>query len=189
MSTVSMPGPYRLTCRDWLEFPETGYFYEIIDGELFVTPAPSIEHQRLSRDLQFRLLEHLRHAGAGEILNAPVGVKLRDDVVLEPDLLIIKRDSAARISEQLIDGAPDVVIEILSPGSARRDLGIKRSAYEAAGVTEYWIVDPESESIEVLVLDRGSYARHGLFRRGDALTSPGLPSFSLALSELFVYRR
>jgi Uma2 family endonuclease len=85
----------------------------------------------------------------------------------------------------VIEGAPDVVVEILSPGTAKRDLGVKRTVYEAAGVPEYWIVDAESAAVEVLVLERGAYVRLGLFRRGDTLRSRVLPDLTVLLAPVF----
>jgi Uma2 family endonuclease len=121
------------------------------------------------------------------VLYAPVGVRLSDDTVLEPDLLVVLTENASRIGEHVVDGPPDIVVEILSPGSARRDLGLKRTEYETAGVREYWIVDPETRSVEVLALEEseGRYARAGLFRVEDSLSSSLLPGLSIALREIF----
>ena len=185
MATVVLPGPYRLAYRDWLKFPDDGRLYELVEGELLVTPPPNVEHQRISRDLEFLLLVHLRDRDAGEVFDAPIGVRLSDEDVLEPDLVVVLRAHADRVGVQSIDGPPDIVVEVLSPGTARRDLGPKRMAYARAGVPEYWIVDPESESVEVLAHDRGSYARLGLYRRADTLRSDVLPEFSPPLAAIF----
>jgi Uma2 family endonuclease len=180
-----LPSVYRLTYRDWLGFPDDGKLYELIRGELFVNPPPSIRHQRVSREIQLRLIRQLEDGLRGEVLNAPVGVRLADEDVLEPDLVVVLPEHADRVGEQAIMGAPDLVVEILSPGSAGRDLGAKRDAYERAGVPEYWIVDPAAATIEVLALAGGSYERHGLFRRTDALRSRLLPDLRLDLSDVF----
>jgi Uma2 family endonuclease len=174
-----------LTYEDWLQLPDDGRLYELIDGELFVSPSPNIRHQRVSRDLEFLLLTYLRRTGKGEVLDAPVGVRLARDTVLEPDILVVLREHAGRVGEQVIDGPPDLVVEVLSPGTARRDVGIKREKYRSSGVPEYWIVDPVHASIEVLALDRGEYVRHGLFGRTDTLRSKVLDDFEVALSEVF----
>ncbi|MET0594291.1 MAG: Uma2 family endonuclease [Polyangiaceae bacterium] len=186
MVTSPLPAVYRLTYADWLRYPDDGRLYEILEGELYVTPSPSIEHQRISRDLEFLLLTFLRKAGCGEVLDAPVGVRLSDEDVLEPDLLVVLREHADRIGEQVIDGAPDLVVEILSPGTVRRDLGPKRAKYEEAGVPEYWVVDPATATIEVQVLHEGKYARHSLVRRGETLRSPLLPGLEIATDQVFV---
>jgi Uma2 family endonuclease len=181
--TSPLPGIYRLTFADWLRFPDDGRLYEILEGELYVTPPPGIEHQRISRNL---LLAFSRYSLKGEVLYAPVGVRLSDEDVLEPDLVLVLREHANRIGAQVIEGAPDIVVEILSPGTARRDLGPKREKYRDAGVPEYWIVDPASSSVEVLSLRDGAYVRHGLFRRNETLRSSLLPELEIALAEVFV---
>jgi len=189
MATVPLPGVYRLTYGDWLGYPDDGRLYELIEGELLMTPPPSTEHQRISRDLGYWLISHLREHDGGEVLSAPTGVKLSDEDVLEPDLLVVLREHLDRIGHQVVEGPPDLVVEILSAGTAKRDLGPKRRAYKDAGVVEYWIVDPESESVEVLTLEHGRYQRFGLFRRSDVLRSQVLPDLEIPLAEIFVYRR
>ena len=184
MAASSPLAAYRLTYTDWLGFPDDGRAYELLKGELIVTPPPSIGHQRVSRELEFRLLQYLQSTGAGEILDAPVGVRLSDTDVLEPDLVVVLREHASRIGTQVIEGAPDLVVEILSPGSAARDLGVKRQAYEVAGVAEYWIVDPVNRSIEVLALEQGAYVRHGVYSVADAMTSRVLGGFGMSVGEV-----
>ena len=184
--TSPLPGIYRLTYADWLQFPDDGRLYEILEGELYVTPPPSVEHQRISRNLEFLLLTFLRRASLGEVLDAPIGVRLSDDDVLEPDLVVVLREHANRVGVQVIEGAPDIVVEILSPGTARRDLGPKREKYREAGVREYWIVDPASGSVEVLSLRDGAYVRHGVFRKGEILRSALLADLEISLAEVFV---
>jgi len=183
--TSPLPGIYRLTFADWLRFPDDGRLYEIVEGELYVTPPPSVEHQRISRNLEFLLLTFLRRSSKGEVLYAPIGVRLSDEDVLEPDLVVILREHADRIGAQVIEGVPDLVVEILSPGTARRDLGPKRDKYREAGVPEYWIVDPASATVEVQALRDGAYVRYGLFRREDTLRSPLLSGLEIALGEVF----
>jgi len=184
VTRVPLPGPYRLTYGDWLKFPDDGRLYEIIEGELYMVPPPSITHQRVSRELEFRLLTFLRAAARGEVLDAPVGVRLSDEDVLEPDLVVVLAEHAGRIGTQVIDGPPDLVVEILSPGSAGRDLGRKRELYERAGVREYWIVDPQARGIEVLALEGGRYSRFGLFQRGEVLRSALLEGLEVPVDEV-----
>jgi Uma2 family endonuclease len=169
-----------------LRFPDDGCLYELIEGELFVTPPPNIAHQRVSRDLGFVLLAYLRRSGVGELLHAPVGVRLGDESVLEPDLVVVLREHAALVGPQLVEGPPDLVIEVLSPGTARRDLETKREVYRSSCVPEYRIVDPVKACIEVLVLENDDYVRHGLFCRADTLRSRILRDFEVGLSEVFV---
>ena len=183
MTSFALPGVYRMTFSDWLRLPDDGRLYEIIDGELLVSPPPSILHQRVSREIGLQLIQHLRARKRGEVLSAPVGVRLGDDV-LEPDIVVVLSEHAGRIGEQVIDGPPDLVVEILSPGTAKRDLVAKRAVYQAGGVPEYWIVDAAADALEVLGLERGAYVRLGLFRRGDTLRSRVLPDLALEISSV-----
>jgi Uma2 family endonuclease len=183
---VALPGVYRLTYRDWLGFSDDGRQYELLDGELIMTPPPSVDHQRISRQLETHLLAYLMRSKAGELLHAPVGVRLGDEDVVEPDIVVVLTEHADRIGTQVIEGAPDLVVEILSPGSARRDLGVKREKYETYGVAEYWIVDPASHSIEVLSQRAGSFERTGLFGLADMLHSPLFADLEIPLADVFV---
>jgi Uma2 family endonuclease len=185
MSTVILPAAYRLTYADWLRLPDDGRISEIIDGDLFVTPTSSIQHQRISRKIAMHVAAFLERSGRGELFYAPTGVRISDDSVVEPDLLVVLQEHRDRIGDQVIDGPPDIVVEILSPGTARRDLVTKREIYSLAGIPEYWIVDSEAANVEVLVLERGAYSRAGLYRRAEALRSPLLPDLDLPLTEIF----
>jgi Uma2 family endonuclease len=185
--TPSVPSAYLVTYEDWLALPDD-HRYELIDGELFMSPSPNIGHQRVLRDLAFILVNHLRQSGRGELLFAPTGVRLDERSVLEPDLLVVLRDHASRVATQVIDGPPDLVVEILSPGTARRDLGIKREKYRSTAVPEYWIVDPINARVEVLVLENDDYVRFGMFSRSDTLRSRVLADLAIALCDVFPAR-
>lgn len=190
--SATLPASYRLTYSDWLRFPDDGRLYEILGGELFVSPTPSTRHQRISRNLQFLLELYLRREGRGELLPAPIGVRLSEEDVPEPDLVVILRENLGRIEELCVAGPPDLVVEVLSPGTAGRDLGIKRSLYERSGVPEYWIADPVAETVEALSLVSARYVRSGLFGHGDVadtLRSPLLEGLEIPLSEVFTALR
>lgn len=147
-----------------------------------VAPAIPLVYRMIFAD---RLVHFLDRGHLGEALLAPVGVRFSDDVVLEPDQLVVLAEHALRVCEQFVEAPPDLVVEILSPGTAGRDLGAKRRLYEAAAVPEYWIVDPDGCAVEVLVLEEGRYFRFGLFRRKDSLRSQAREGFELALAEVF----
>jgi Uma2 family endonuclease len=185
MASPVVPSEYLLAYDDWYRIADEGKLCELIDGELFMSPTPSIGHQRASRELLVAIESYLRRASNGEVFHAPTGVRLGDKTVLEPDLLVVLNEHASRVGEQVVVGAPDLVVEILSPGTARRDLGIKRDKYRDTGVPEYWIVDALNTSIEVLVLERGAYVRFGLFQRGDVLRSRVLPGFEVPVTDVF----
>ena len=185
---VETPAPYRLRYSDWLEFPDDGRLYEIIDGELFVTPAPAVRHQRASRNLQYALETYARQTGGAEVFDAPIGVRVSDENVVEPDLVVVLDRNRANIGEQVIDTPVDVVVEVLSPGTAGRDLVAKRRLYAAAGIAEYWIVDTIAATIEVLELADGEYRSARTIGRDELLTSVTLPGFEVPAEHVFRVR-
>jgi len=137
----------KLGWEDYQAFPEEGTRYEILDGKLAVTPTPFILHQRVSRNLELLLYNHISAYNLGEVLNAPVTVVLDEHTILEPDLVFVSTERAHLIGEKAIAGAPDLVIEILSPSTARRDRTVKLRLYGRFGVPHYWIVDPSAREL------------------------------------------
>ncbi len=140
----------KVTWRDVLEMPEDGKRYEAIEGELCVSPPPKLAHQWVSAKLFGALLDLLVRPGHGHVFHAPVGVEFSDtEEGVQPDLLFVSNDRLNILTEDGIRGAPDLVIEILSPSTARRDRTVKRHLYERQGVGEYWVVDPGARQVEV----------------------------------------
>lgn len=186
MSEVLPPRiEYLLSAEDWLQFPDDGRFYEVVEGELYVSPPPTTEHQRIAGHLYTMLRRHLEATSQGEVLFAPVGVRLSEHDVVEPDLVVMRAEHAERVRDRWIEGPPDLVVEILSPGTAGRDLVLKRELYERAGVPEYWIVDPKSRSVEVLHLERGRYGRDRYANPSDLIRSRTLSGFQVSLEAIF----
>ena len=147
----------RITWRDAQLMPEDGKRYEAIDGELYVTPAPSRRHQRISFNLERELLRLLEDPGHGWIYHAPLGVEFPEtEEGVQPDILFVSRAHADRLVDEGIRGAPDLVVEILSPSTGERDRTIKRKLYERQGVGQYWLVDPDDESVEVWDFESGA---------------------------------
>ncbi len=173
----------RLNYQDYLLLPEDKR-YEIIDGELFVVPAPNVRHQTLLVRLSAILL-HAEARGLGKVLPAPCDVVLSDENVVQPDILFVTKERLGIVGEANIGGAPDLVVEILSPSSRRKDLEAKRKLYAGFGVREYWIVDPEAETVEALVWGEQGYTSAGIYGRSDHLSSPLLPELNLGLVDLF----
>jgi Uma2 family endonuclease len=158
------PPQGRWTYADYAALPDDGNRYEIIAGVLYMTPAPGTGHQSVSARLVTFLVTHVEFAGLGRVFAAPVDVELAPDTVVQPDIVVILSANLDRITPSRIIGAPDLVVEILSPGTAGYDRREKQDAYARAGVGEYWIVDPGAQTVELLTLDQGRYRSHGVFR-------------------------
>jgi Uma2 family endonuclease len=170
----SRPG-LKLTYDDFLLFPDDGNRHELIDGEHYVTPSPTLRHQRISRRLLGLIDGWLQSHPLGEIFHAPLDVILSNIDVLEPDLLYVSNERAGELlAGQHVTGAPDLVIEIGSPGTRQRDETIERRGYEQFGVREYWIVDPETDVVRIHRRDGDSFARPIELSRetNDVLTTP-----------------
>ena len=178
----------KLTYDDFLLFPDDGQRHELIDGEHYVTPSPNTTHQRIVGRLHLALGRYLETHPLGELFLAPFDVVFSRFDVVEPDLLYI---TAARrrdvLTPQHVRGTPDLVIEVGSPATRRRDETIKRRLYERAGVVEYWIVDPELEVLRIYRRQGDGFARaHELScDSGDVLTSSLFPGLDLALQAIF----
>jgi len=181
------PPSVKFTYDDFLNFPDDGKRHEIIDGEHYVTPSPNTKHQRVSSNLLFALRLYLRQHPAGEVFAAPFDVVLSDLDVVEPDLLYISRERASIVTAQHVRGAPDLVVEILSPGTRKTDDVTKRKLYERSEVLEYWVVDPELDTIKIYRRVQEAFPRIAelTLEQGDVLTTPLLPGFSTSLAELF----
>jgi Uma2 family endonuclease len=184
---MSLPRRVRFNYEDFLLFPKNGKRHEIIDGDHFMTPAPNTKHQRISFKLSAAFADFLRMHRLGEAFAAPCDVVLSDEDVVEPDLLFISAARATIITEKNIQGPPDLVIEILSVGTRKTDEIIKRKLYERYGVREYWIVDPELETVKIYRLNNEGYVRPLELAReaNETLSTPLLPGFQVPLGELF----
>lgn len=180
------PTSTRLTYDDFVSFPDDGLRHELIDGEHYVTPSPATIHQRLVGRLFVTLHEYLTAAKRGEVFLAPFDVVLSRHDVVEPDLLVVLAEQAGIVTDKHVRGAPAIVVEVLSPGTKRRDETLKRQLYARVGVKEYWIVDPDERAIVVCHEQSDPPGDTMLSARaGHSLTSVLLPGFSLPLSRLF----
>lgn len=140
----------QITWRDLQQAPNDGKRREAIGGELYVTPAPGVRHQRVSQRLELQLIRLLQEPGHGEVFHAPIGVEFpATGEGVQPDILFVSNEREGIIADDWLRGAPDLVVEILSPTTAERDRGLKRELYERQGVRQYWIVDPEDDAVEV----------------------------------------
>lgn len=176
--------PRTLTYADLQAMPDDNHRHELLNGELFVSPAPKLRHQRLVVRLSTAFSVHIDGHGGGEVFIAPTDVVLSDINVVEPDLLFIADAQREILTEANIQGVPSLVIEVVS--DSRQDRVRKRDVYAQFGVPEYWIIDPEADRVEVYrLLEERVYAKPQLFEPGDALTFDGLPGFTLDLQKLF----
>ena len=177
----------KLTYEDYLGFPDDGKRHEIIDGEHYVTPSPNLRHQAISLNLAFQIRLFLEGHRLGRLFAAPADVVLSDIDVVEPDLLFVSKERLDRLTKANVQGSPDLVIEILSPSTRRRDEGIKRKRYERFDVLEYWIVDPELEVVKVLRRTKKGLERVAeLSKKGsDVIQTPLLPGLRIPLERIF----
>ena len=177
----------KLTYEDFLLFPDDGKRHELIDGEHFVTPSPDVRHQRVLRHLSSWLDRFAAEHGLGEVFFAPLDVLLSEHDVVEPDLLFVATDRSAIVTPANVRGAPNLVLEVLSPASRGRDEVLKRALYERTGVDEYWLVDPEAETVKVFRRQGDRHARPMLLavHEGDVLATPELPGIEIPLQAIF----
>lgn len=177
----------KLTYEDFLNFPDDGRRHELIDGEHYVTPSPNTRHQVIVGNLHWLIRRYLEGQPEGRVFLAPFDVVFSDTNVTEPDLLYVSSGRAKIVTDKHVRGAPDLVIEVLSPATRRTDKGKKLEVYERFGVQEYWLADPESEVITIHRRKGTSFQRTGELSRenDDALTSPLFPSLTLPLTDIF----
>ena len=172
------------TYEDYRNTPEDER-YELIDGELIMAAAPSVIHQIVQDNIGLPLNLFIRANNLGRMLYAATDVYLSDTNVVQPDLLFVSRERAHILTYSVVNGAPDLVVEILSPSTARRDAIQKRELYARYRVPEYWQAETDSPRVTVLALAGADYEVAGLYGMGDTLVSPLLPGFRLDVDDIF----
>lgn len=177
----------RLTYDDFLLFPDDGKRHELIDGVHYVTPSPVLRHQRLLGRLYLSIAEYLRPQPAlGEVLLSPLDIVFSKWDVVEPDLMFIGGDQPHILTEKNIVGAPALVVEILSPSTRKRDQTLKLRLFEQHGVVEYWMIDPDRDTVTVnRRISGASFTRLDPLGVDDVLSTPLLPGWTLPLDRLF----
>ncbi len=183
MVTIVAP---KLTYEDLRRMPEDGKRYELIDGEVYMTPSPNTKHQAVVGNLHVALRQFVAQRNLGKVFLAPFDVVFGERTAVQPDLLFIRKERLSILTDLNVQGAPDLVIEVLSPGTASFDRETKLQVYARAGVPELWYVDPRSDTVEILNL--GSDRRYALtaMLSGDApVLSKALPELLLTLREVF----
>jgi Uma2 family endonuclease len=172
------------TYEDYLLLPEERRV-ELIEGDFFMTPSASEIHQRVSMKLGYKLCQFLQESGEAHVYMAPFDVVLSDENVVQPDIVVVSHDRKAIITEANISGPPDMVVEILSPQSAKRDRIIKKKLYAKYGIREYWIVDPGAQTIEVFIWNKRELTLWQTFPAGSAARSQLFPQVTIEVDSLF----
>ncbi|HEX5316486.1 MAG TPA: Uma2 family endonuclease [Candidatus Kapabacteria bacterium] len=175
----------RKTAADYAKLPDGKERYELIDGELIMVPAPTFEHQDISGFLHGKLEALVRPRKLGKVVSAPTDVHATEHDVYQPDILFIRRNNLGIVKEGAIYGAPDLIIEILSPSTGYYDLKHKKDVYQQIGVQEYWIVDPMDKTVECFLNSPRGYETFFLGKKNGTAQSSLLPEFSIDLGELF----
>jgi len=173
------------TYQDYLELPEDSYQYQVINGELVMTPAPYTIHQQVSINIVDKLIQFLKSNPIGRILYAPVDVVINETNVFQPDILFISTENSKIITQKNVTGPPDLVIEILSPSTGYYDLTEKKDVYAEFGVKEYWIVDPKKQSVEIYTNETKKFKSEQRLETSGILKSRVLDGFEISLQKMF----
>lgn len=173
------------TYREYALLPDDGRRHELIEGDFYVTPAPTPMHQTVSRRLQHALMTQLEDTGVAFVFDAPIDVILSETTVVQPDLAIVRRARREVISKRGIEGPPDIVAEILSPSSRGQDEFLKKTVYARFGIPEYWLVDTEHGFITIFRAEASAYRVRQRLDRASTLTSAELGEISIPLAPIF----
>lgn len=185
-SVVRGPTQGNWTYADWEQLPDDGNRYEIIEGALYVTTAPSFFHQWIIQHLYRKLGIPAEDAGLAYVALAPIGLLMPGCDPVQPDFVVILKQNADIIRDRRIFGVPDLIVEVISPGSAAYDEGVKLEAYARAGVPEYAVIEPATRKLRLYTLDvPGEFAAPREFGEGDMLSFACLPEITLNVSDLF----
>ncbi len=175
----------RFTSAEFRLLPQGPPYYELINGTLVVSPSPKFPHQRVSNELVFQLNQYVRQHGLGEVLFVPMDVEFDQFNTFQPDILFISNErEQIKTDAGDIVGAPDLIVEILSKNRVN-DLVTKRYFYEIHGVKEYWLVDLQKKTVEVLENQDMEFVRHSYAKREGMVESKLLPGFNVNLEMLF----
>lgn len=173
----------RYTYEDYAKLPE-GSPYQLIGGKLIMVPSPTPYHQRISRKIEFLLLQHVEKNDLGEVLYSPIDVYFGEEDTFQPDIIFISKERLSIIGDAKIEGAPDLIIEILSPSTAYYDLGRKYKVYEEAGVKEYWLIHPDRKRIEIHINREGTFELVHAVEETGIIKSELLKNFEVDLEKI-----
>ncbi|HVR97645.1 MAG TPA: Uma2 family endonuclease [Thermoanaerobaculia bacterium] len=175
----------RLTYEDYVLIPEDGRRHEVLDGEHYVSAAPFVKHQSISGRLNQHLSNFLDEHDLGSVYAAPIDVLLSPHDIVQPDLVFVSNERAGILKTKNIEGAPDLLIEILSDSTRRIDEGIKLQRYEHFGVREYWLVDPRRETVRIYRLTESGFELAAGLSKDETLSTPLMPGLALPLVKIF----
>ena len=181
---VTQKPKLKFTYEDYAKTPDDER-WELIDGELLMAPSPREAHQSVQVDLGAPMHLYVRENDLGKVYFAPFDVVLSDTDIVQPDLLFVSKDRLHIITADNVQGPPDLVVEIRSESTARRDWTVKRELYALHGVKEYWIVDSDATTVSVLLLEEGELNVVGVYGERETVTSTVLEGFSIALADIF----
>ncbi len=176
--------PWGMTYDEYCLLPDDGKRYQVLEGELFVSPAPRTQHQRIVGNLYVLLRDHIQTAKLGEIFFSPIDVILAPTTIVQPDVVFVRSDHAGIITELNIQGPPDLCIEVVSPASEQTDRLTKRNVYARYGVQEYWIVDSDRGSVTILSLRNGVYELLCEATGSDPLHSDLFPTLTVTARDI-----
>ncbi len=176
----------KFTYADLLTVPEDTNRYEIFEGELVVTPSPLRIHQVVVRNITYYFEEYLRNKKIGELYTAPFDVYFDDETVMQPDIMFVIHDRKHIIEDKRIVGAPDLIVEILSPRTEERDRGYKFRRYARENVREYWIIDPDKQTVEIFENTASGYRLSGTYKGNETIESLIFSGLSCKAADLFV---
>lgn len=170
----------RMTADEYLALPDDGFRYELVDGVVCRSPSPSFEHQSVSTEVAAQIAAYLAGNPIGRVI-VEVDVKLREDLVYRPDVVFLRTEKVSRAKGRIRD-VPDLVVEVISPGSRRYDSETKRKDYQSAGVAKYWLIDPQRRTLQFFVLESG--ALREAEPRGAQYAATVLPGFELDIERI-----
>lgn len=180
-----LPKPWlKSTIKEYMSLPE-GARYQLLDWEMILAPSPTQRHQNISAFLYRALFQFTSENQLGQIWFAPLDVVLSEYDVAQPGLLFVSNARSDIVTDANIQGAPDLVVEIISPGTAQYDRGYKQLLYGRYGILEYWLVDPDVETVEVLVPGGEGLSPAAVYRRGDTLESSLLQGLTIVIEDIF----
>jgi Uma2 family endonuclease len=174
------------TYEDYAALPEDKHCYEVVGGVLYMSPAPNLDHQGIVLRIAYYLLTYIEFTGLGRVFTGPADVELSCRDVVQPDVFVVLNEHLDRLSRSRVIGAPDLVVEVSSPSTVRHDLMGKQLSYARAGVPEYWVVNPDAETVEVLLLEDGAYSSLGVFYGRSVLPSRVASDMPVRVEQFFV---